>query len=321
MKIIFWSNRGGNWNIWEINPDGSGLTQLTTDSGIDAVPDYSPDGAYVYFASDRGGNFEVYRMDYPSGANQIALTATSDNEQFVAPCARFEPDADGDGVLDTADGCPLDPEDPDGIQDADGCPETDADGDGVLDAADGCPLDPEDPDGIQDADGCPETDADGDGVLDTADGCPLDPEDPDGIQDADGCPETDADGDGVLDGADNCPLTSNPGQEDHDGDGLGDACDPDDDNDGVPDGADACPLSNTAPTVIIDGIDTGVPNTVLADGCTISDLIAQAAANASNHGQFVSAVAQITNNLKKAGIITGAQKGAIMSAAAQANIP
>jgi outer membrane protein OmpA-like peptidoglycan-associated protein len=114
-------------------------------------------------------------------------------------------DQDGDGILDDVDACPLEPEDFDGFEDADGCPDLDNDGDGIPDSADGCPLDPEDFDGFEDSDGCPDLDNDGDGILDRDDGCPMEPEDKDGFQDEDGCPDLDNDGDGIPDTVDQCP--------------------------------------------------------------------------------------------------------------------
>jgi OOP family OmpA-OmpF porin len=93
-------------------------------------------------------------------------------------------DRDGDGIKDNVDKCPDSPEDFDGFQDADGCPDPDNDGDGIPDKADKCPLDPEDKDGFEDADGCPDPDNDKDGFLDKDDKCPTVP----GVA-PDGCPK------------------------------------------------------------------------------------------------------------------------------------
>ncbi|HEY4238869.1 MAG TPA: OmpA family protein [Kofleriaceae bacterium] len=119
----------------------------------------------------------------------------------------FEPnlgDRDGDGIKDDVDKCPDDPEDFDGFEDEDGCPDPDNDRDGVLDVDDKCPLVP----GPAENQGCPISkvgDRDGDGIPDNIDKCPDDPEDKDGFEDEDGCPDPDNDHDHILDKDDKCP--------------------------------------------------------------------------------------------------------------------
>jgi outer membrane protein OmpA-like peptidoglycan-associated protein len=120
----------------------------------------------------------------------------------VAECL----DGDRDGVCDDVDRCPDIPEDLDGVDDHDGCPEDqDLDGDGIMDTKDQCIVDPEDMDKYLDEDGCPEPDNDLDGILDTADKCTNAPEDPDGFEDEDGCPDLDNDADTLQDVKDECP--------------------------------------------------------------------------------------------------------------------
>jgi hypothetical protein len=97
------------------------------------------------------------------------------------------------------------------------------------------------------------------------------------------------------------------------------------DLDGIADEVDCSPNSDRRPTIIINGCDTGVPNTFFPTGpnagCSISDLIRRLAANAKNHGDFVSGVAHLTNDLRNDGLITGSQKDAIMSCAAGSDLP
>ena len=149
-------------------------------------------------------------------------------------------DRDGDGVVDRLDQCPLNPEDMDRWQDADGCPEYDNDGDGIPDYLDAAPNVAEDFDGWLDEDGMPDPDNDGDGIFDWLDSCPDEPEDMDGFRDDDGCPDefSDRDGDGIEDSLDQCPDQA----EDFDGFEDEDGCpDLDNDLDGIPDTVDRCP--------------------------------------------------------------------------------
>jgi len=119
-------------------------------------------------------------------------------------------DTDGDKIYDDVDKCPTEPEDFDGFQDEDGCPDLDNDGDGIPDKVDRCPNEPEDKDSFQDEDGCPDPDNDNDGLADAKDACPTEPEDVDGYKDEDGCPDPDNDSDTIADLKDKCPNEPGP---------------------------------------------------------------------------------------------------------------
>ncbi len=166
-------------------------------------------------------------------------------------------DEDKDGLKDNEDDCPQVPEDIDGYQDTDGCPDPDNDKDGILDTLDKCPNEPEDKDGFADEDGCPDLDNDGDGVPDAKDLCPDKPEDFDNFEDHDGCPDLDNDKDGVEDSGDRCPNQA----EDIDGFEDTDGCpDLDNDKDGIPDLKDQCPNEPE----VFNGVDDqdGCPDSV-----------------------------------------------------------
>ena len=168
-----------------------------------------------------------------------------------------DPDNDGDGIPDVKDKCPNEAEDIDEFQDEDGCPDPDNDKDGIPDINDACPNAPEDHKGKFPNDGCPSSteDSDGDGIPDGVDKCPDEPEDKDGFEDADGCPDPDNDGDGIPDNFDNCPNAA----EDTDGFQDEDGCpDPDNDKDGIPDATDKCPMQPETLNGIKD--DDGCPD-------------------------------------------------------------
>ncbi len=88
------------------------------------------------------------------------------------------------------------------------------------------------------------SDADGDGLIGPCDLCPAfaggSNADPDGDGLGNAC-DPDMDGDALANDDDNCPLATNAAQDDSDADGSGDSCDPDVDGDAVDNELDNCP--------------------------------------------------------------------------------
>ena len=138
---------------------------------------------------DRGEYFRALDHVEIAEANANEALRLSPKDVCIKPSAAPAPpspvDTDGDGVPDIRDRCPNVPEDKDGFQDEDGCPDPDNDQDGILDGLDKCPNEPEDKDGFEDEDGCPDLDNDHDGIPDASDLCPNEP----GPPEEKGCPK------------------------------------------------------------------------------------------------------------------------------------
>ncbi len=66
--IAFMSQRDGNWEIYRINADGSGLLRLTNLGANDGLPTWSPDGKHIAFVSDRGGTWAIWAINADGGA-------------------------------------------------------------------------------------------------------------------------------------------------------------------------------------------------------------------------------------------------------------
>jgi Tol biopolymer transport system component len=83
-KIAFTALRGGNWDIYTIESDGTGETRLTTDPSEDLDPAYSRRGEKIAFMSRRDGRNNIYVMN-SDGTGVVRLTNMSACEQAYGP--------------------------------------------------------------------------------------------------------------------------------------------------------------------------------------------------------------------------------------------
>ena len=349
--IFVWAVRDGDVNV-PVDSDGDGVADNTdncpatantnqTDNDQDGLGDACDGDDDNDLASDDIDNCPLVANASQGDADGDGLgdacDADLDNDGFAngsdnCPSAGNvdQTDTDSDGVgdecdlnddnddfPDASDNCPSvfnnDQEDIDGDGIGDLC-DADVDGDGAFNEADNCPIDAnaaqDDADGDGQGDAC-DGDDDNDTVADGADNCPLMANPQQADQDGDGVGNAcdgDLDGDGAGNTLDNCPALANPDQRDFDQDGAGDACDADADGDGVANNGDNCP--NTSTAQIIDGV-----------GCSIAQLSpcpgpAGTIMPWRNKGKYVSSVAQSANRFRAEGLISEAERSAIVSAAA-----
>ncbi|MER6919931.1 chitobiase/beta-hexosaminidase C-terminal domain-containing protein [Streptomyces spiralis] len=80
-----------------------------------------------------------------------------------------------------------------------------------------------------------------------------------------------------------------------------------------------CPETDDRSTVFVGTVNTGIPNRVTTNGCTINELIEDHAAWAS-HGAFVSAVEELVADLRREGVVDQREAGAIKKAAGRSDV-
>ena len=103
-QIAFESNQTGRSEIYVINPDGSGLIQVTFDGG--GAPSWSPDSQHIAFVSSRTGNDNIWIASLYPGENQPPNTpgnpspSTGSTNQPINTTLSWQGgDPDGDTVV------------------------------------------------------------------------------------------------------------------------------------------------------------------------------------------------------------------------------
>jgi len=87
--ILFSTTREGDHEIYVMNPDGSGQTNLSRNFSEDSEPCWSPDGTKIAFETQPGGDAPSLRLMNADGSQRSVLT---DNPLHFEEVPRWSPD-------------------------------------------------------------------------------------------------------------------------------------------------------------------------------------------------------------------------------------
>jgi len=99
QQIAFASDRMGDWDIFVVNVDGSGLTQITSATSFEYAPTWSPDGRFLAYQSNQVGAEEIFLHDLETGAVRQLTNAAeplvgalwSPGGDYIAGYANLDP--------------------------------------------------------------------------------------------------------------------------------------------------------------------------------------------------------------------------------------
>lgn len=76
QRIAYWALQQGSGqrDLWTIPAGGGEAARVTNDEALDWNPVWSPDGKYLYFASDRGGSMNFWRVAVDESSGEVQGT-------------------------------------------------------------------------------------------------------------------------------------------------------------------------------------------------------------------------------------------------------